>query len=180
MASGNDDSGKPAEGGDRRPDDAPSEPGASGKIATAAALGEDRRGITGAAKDALDAGVSKLGSGIESLGSGVSMLGELSHIPVVGSGVVKLGEGITSVGESLHELPRVARTRRGRLLIRSVIVGFVLVAAWIAVIVGLQLHGNDTPDFRPDAERILVALSRGTIDEVFEQASPRFQEMVRK
>jgi hypothetical protein len=157
------------------------EPGASGKIATAAALGEDhRRGITGAAKDALDAGVTKLGSGIGSLGEGVSRLGELSHIPVVGSGVVKLGDRITQVGEAVHELPRVARTRRGRLLIRSVIVGFVLVAAWIVVIVGLQLHGNDTPDFRPDAERILVDLSRGAIDEVYEQASPRFQEMVRK
>jgi len=183
---GNDDhdgppAGTPGNGGERaRLDEPAPEPSASGKIATAAALGEDRRGITGAAKDALDAGVSKLGSGIETLGEGVSRLGELSHIPVVGSGVVKLGEGITHVGESLHELPRVARTRRGRLLIRSVIVGFVLVAAWIVVIVGLQLHGNDTPDFRPDAEHILVDLSRGAIDEVYEQASPRFQEMVRK
>jgi hypothetical protein len=177
---GNDDTGKAADGGDPRPDDPGPGPGASGKIATAAVLGEDRKGITGAAKDALDAGVSKLGSGIETLGEGVSRLGELSHIPVVGSGVVKLGEGITHVGEQLHELPRVARTRRGRLLIRSVIVGFVLVAAWIAVIVGLQLHGNDTPDFRPDAEHILVDLSRGAIDEVYEQASPRFQEVVRK
>ena len=158
------------------------EPGASGKIATAAPLGEDTRSrrITGAAKDALDAGVSKLGSGIGSLGEGVTRLGELSHIPVVGSGVAKIGEGITSVGESLHELPKVARTRRGRLLIRSMVVGFVLVAAWIVVIVGLQLHGNDTPDFRPNAEHILVSLSKGAVDEVYEQASPRFQEMVRK
>jgi hypothetical protein len=94
--------------------------------------------------------------------------------------VAKIGEGISHVGEQLHGLPQVARTRRGRLLIRSMVVGFVLVAAWIAVIVALQLHGNDTPDFRPDAERILVALSKGSVDEVYEQASPRFQEMVRK
>jgi hypothetical protein len=185
VASGSDDSGPPAgkaTESDPRPADAGEPaPGASGKIATATVLGEDhRRGITGAAKDALDASVSKLGSGIGTLGEGVSRLGELSHIPVVGSGVVKLGEGITQVGESLHVLPQVARTRRGRLLIRSVIVGFVLVAAWITVIVGLQLHGNDTPDFRPDAERVLVELSRGAIDEVYEQASPRFQEVVRK
>lgn len=187
MPSGNDDSGppeaeRPGDGSERPTShDAAPEPGASAKIATAAAFGEDtRRRIAGVAKDALDAGVSKLGSGIESLGEGVSRLGERSHIPVVGSGVVKLGEGITHVGEAVHELPKVARTRRGRLLIRSVVVGFVLVAAWIVVIVGLQLHGNDTPDFRPDAERILVALSRGAIDEVYEQASPRFQEMVRK
>jgi hypothetical protein len=193
---GNDDdgplaTGTPGDGGERpgasaQPVDAEAaapepDPGASGKTATAAAFGEDtHRRISGAAKDALDAGVSKLGSGIGSLGEGVSRLGELSHIPVVGSGVVKLGEGITHVGESLHVLPQVARSRRGRLLIRSVIVGFVLVAAWIAVIVGLQLHGNDTPDFRPSAEHILVDLGRGAIDEVYEQASPRFQEMVRK
>jgi len=110
----------------------------------------------------------------------VSRLGDMSRIPVVGSGVAKLGEGITHVGETLHVLPKVARTRRGRLLIRSMIVGFVLVAAWIVVIVALQLHGNDTPDFRPNAETILVGLSKGAIDEVYEQASPRFQEMVRK
>jgi hypothetical protein len=189
VPSGNDDHDRPPGDGEHpasaRPGDpgapAEPEPGASGKIATAAALGEDhRRGITGAAKDALDAGVTKLGSGIGTLGEGVSRLGELSHIPVVGSGVVKLGDRISQVGDAVHELPRVARTRRGRLLIRSVIVGFVLVAAWIVVIVGLQLHGNDTPDFRPNAEHILVDLSRGAIDEVYEQASPRFQEMVRK
>jgi hypothetical protein len=181
VASADDDSGKPAEGGDPRPSEPAPEPGASGKIATAAVLGEDtRRRITGAAKDALDAGVSKLGSGIETLGEGVSRLGEMSRIPVVGTGVTRIGEGITQVGESLHQLPQVARTRRGRLLIRSMIVGFFLVAAWIIVIVGLQLHGNDTPDFRPNAERILVDLSKGAIDEVYEAASPRFQEMVRK
>ena len=161
----------------------PGEAASSGKVATAAAIGEsDSRGkrIAGAAKEALDVGVSALGTGIGTIGEGVSRLGEMSRIPVVGSSVARIGEGITQVGESLHQLPQVARTRRGRLLIRSMIVGFVLVAAWIVVIVGLQLHGNDTPDFRPNAERILVDLSKGSIDEVYEAASPRFQEMVRK
>jgi hypothetical protein len=161
-----------------------SRPIASGKIAAAAAGGEPEprsKRISEAARDALDAGVSKLGTGIGTLGEGVSKLGDMSRkVPVVGSSVQKIGESITHVGESLHVLPQVARTRRGRLLIRSMVVGFVLVAAWIIVIVGLQLHGNDTPDFRPDAERILVELSKGSIDEIYEQASPRFQEMVRK
>jgi hypothetical protein len=150
----------------------------------------DTRGkrIVDATRDALDAGVSRIGSGIGTigggmsrLGEGVSKLGDLSRgVPVVGASVVMLGEGLTHVGDSLHGLPEAARTRRGRLLIRSMIVGFVLVATWIAVIVALQLHGNDTPDFRPYAERILVDLSKGAIGEVYEQASPRFQEMVRK
>lgn len=159
-------------------------PGDSARLAVAAPLGEsDSRGkrIAGAAVDAIEEGVSKLGSGIGTIGEGVSKLGEISHrIPVVGSSVTRIGESITQVGESLHQLPQVARTRRGRLLIRSMVVGFILVAAWIVVIVALQLHGNNTPDFRPNAERILVQLSKGAIDEVYEQASPRFQEVVRK
>jgi hypothetical protein len=160
-----------------------SRPVSSGRQATAPAGEHEPRSrrITDAARDALDAGVSKLGTGIGTLGEGVSKLGDISRrVPVVGSSVQKIGEGITHVGESLHVLPQVARTRRGRLLIRSMIVGFVLVAAWIVVIVALQLHGNDTPDFRPNAEHVLVEISKGAIDEVYEQASPRFQEMVRK
>ncbi len=172
-------------------DDKPGEPEAgaaapvhaSGK-ATAVVTGEaDSRSkrISDAAKDALGTGIGTLGDGVSKLGEGVSKLGDLSRkVPVVGSSVSKIGEGISQVGSSLHELPQVARTRRGRLLIRSAIVGFILVAAWIVVIVGLQLHGNDTPDFRPNAERILVDLSSGSIDEVYEQSSPRLQEMARK
>ena len=131
----------------------------------------------------LSGGVEAIGTGIGTLGEGVTKLGDLTNrVPLVGAGVGKLGEGLTKAGESIHALPRVAQTRRGRLLVRSVIVGFVLVATWIAVIVGLQLHGNDVPDFRPTAEHILVEVSKGhdAISEVYEKASPRFQEMVRK
>jgi hypothetical protein len=168
--------------GDVEPGDARAGEAEPGKLAAVAGDPADTRGkrIAGAAKEALGEGVSRLGEGVSRLGEGVSRLGDMSRIPVVGSGVAKLGEGITHVGEQLHVLPQVARTRRGRLLIRSMVVGFVLVAAWIIVIVALQLHGNDTPDFRPNAERILVDLSKGAIDEIYEQASPRFQEMVRK
>ena len=132
---------------------------------------------------AVSGGVEKLGSGLETLGEGVSKLGDLTNkIPVVGAGVGKLGEGLTKAGESIHALPSVAKTRRGRLLVRSVIVGFLLVAAWIAAIVALQLHGNEMADFRPPAEKILVEISKGpeAIGDVYEHASPRFQEMVRK
>jgi hypothetical protein len=163
-----------------------SRPAVTGKIATASTVaGEpvDSRGkrISDAAKGALGTGIGTLGDGVSLLGEGVSRLGDMSRkVPGVGAGVAKIGEGISHVGEQLHDLPQVARTRRGRLLIRSMIVGFVLVAAWIVVIVALQLHGNDTPDFRPDAEQILAGLSKGSIDEIYEQSSPRFQEMVRK
>ncbi|HEX4417335.1 MAG TPA: hypothetical protein VH165_05520 [Kofleriaceae bacterium] len=168
---------------------APAAPARRTRAVTAEEPAEDRtesRGkrISDAAKDAIGSGIGTLGGGVAKLGEGVSKLGDMSrNVPVVGSSVAKLGEGISHVGDQLHVLPQVARTRRGRLLIRSMLVGFVLVAAWIVVIVALQLHGNDTPDFRPNAEHILVQLSQGSpgsIDEVYEQASPRFQEMVRK
>ncbi len=132
---------------------------------------------------AVSGGVEKLGSGIGTLGESVTKLGDLTNkVPLVGAGVGKLGEGLTKAGESIHALPSITKTRRGRLLVRSVVVGFLLVAAWIAAIVGLQLQGNDTADFRPPAERILVEISKGSdaIGDVYEHASPRFQEMVRK
>lgn len=156
----------------------------SGRVRATTSDGSHRSGrIRQATGKFVGVGISSLGTGIGSLGEGVSKLGEKSRkIPVVGSSVSRLGEGISQVGESLHELPRVASTRRGRLLVRSLFVGFVLVAAWISVIVALQLHGNETPDFRPIAEDLLVKLSKGgpALDEIYDQASPRFQEMVRK
>jgi hypothetical protein len=139
--------------------------------------------ITDVGKDMLGKGMSMAGSSLEAIGGGVSKLGEKSKkVPVVGSSVSKLGEGVSKLGESMQELPRVARTRRGALLMRSLLVGFVLVFSWIAIIVLLQVQGTDSPDFRPHAERILNQISRGKpqIEELYEKASPRFQEIVRK
>lgn len=162
-----------------------SQPVSSGRVAAVAAnegTGRSKR-LTNAAKDAIGGGVTRLGTSIGTIGEGVTRIGEASRkIPVVGSNIAALGEGISSVGESLTELPRVARTRRGRLLLRSLVVGFVLVAAWISVIVLLQVRGTAIPDFRPEAEKILVALSEGSasIEQLYESASPRFHEMERK
>ena len=166
-------------------------PVTSGRVTAVApavtALPDDHRGkrerLSDGMKEAFGDSVSALGTGMGKIGGGVSKLGEKSRkVPIVGSSVSKLGEGISHVGESLHELPRVARTRRGRLLFRSLIVGFVLVGAWITIIVVLQMRRTEVPDFRPNAERILSGLSDGSasIEEIYEQASPRFQEMVRK
>ena len=180
----------PAVGADGTPvavPDVDSAPVASGAVFAAAAresTGRTKR-LTDAAKDAVSGGVTKLGSGLGTLGGGVSKLGERSKkVPLVGSSVSAIGESITSVGESLTELPRVAGTRRGRLLVRSLVVGLLLVFAWIAVIVALQLRGGTSEqiDFRPFAEKVLVELSSGpdAIGQAWEQASPRFQEFVAK
>jgi hypothetical protein len=166
--------------------DLDSAPVASGAVRTAAAsetTGRTKR-LTEGVKDAVSGGVSKLGTGIGTFGEGVKTLGERSKkVPLVGSSVSAIGESITSVGESLTELPRVAGTRRGRLLVRSLVVGFVLVFIWIAVIVALQLRGStEQIDFRPFAEKVLIELSSGpdAIARAWDNASPRFQEFVAK
>ena len=146
-------------------------------------VGNRTKRLTDAAKNTAGVMVSAVGTGIDKFGEGVSKLGEASKgVPIVGAGVSALGERIQNVGESIENLPRVARTRRGRLLFRSLLVGFVLVAAWIVVIVALQVKGSETPDFRPAAEKILIELASGAegIERVYDGASPRFQEMVRK
>lgn len=97
----------------------------------------------------------------------------------IGDKVVQASDSITGkVGESLSALPVVPRTRRGRVMARSVILSFLLVFSWIAVIVGLQLRHARPPDFRPLAERVLTALRDGKSREVYKDASIRFQEVV--
>jgi hypothetical protein len=86
------------------------------------------------------------------------------------------------IAESLSNLPVVKevmpRSRRGRVLVRSVIVGFALVATWIGVIVYWQLRNGEKPDFRPQVEAILIAMRDGRATEVYDHSSTRFQEMV--
>jgi hypothetical protein len=98
---------------------------------------------------------------------------------VIGDKVVQASDSLTAkVGESLTALPLVPHTRRGRVMARSVILSFLLVFSWIAVIVGLQLRHARPPDFRPLAQEILVALRDGHAREVYRNASIRFQEVV--
>jgi hypothetical protein len=170
------------------PDD--SQPVTSGRVAAPMASSESgsaqsqspgrSRRITQAVQGAVSGGVEKFGAGVEKLGEGVTRLGDA--IPLVGAGVSRLGEGISKAGESIHVLPAVAQTRRGRLMVRSVVVGFVLVFAWIAAIVAWQVRGNVPPDLRPDVERILLEISKGSasIDAVYQHASPRLSEILRE
>jgi hypothetical protein len=165
-----------------------SSPVASGAVHAAVATETSRpstKQIADGVKEVVSGGITVIGTSIGVVGEGVAKLGEKSKkVPLVGSSVSALGESLTSVGESLTELPRVAGTRRGRLLVRSLVVGFVLVFAWIVIIVALQLRGGTTEqiDFRPMAEKVLIELSSGSeaIAQIYEKASPRFQEFVGK
>jgi hypothetical protein len=130
----------------------------------------------------VSSGVEKLGTGMTVVGEGVTKLGDVTkRIPIVGKTAHTLGEGLTKAGETLAIFPEVTKTRRGRLLVRSVIVGLLLVAAWISVMVFVQVRTNDTPDLRPEAEDILIEISKGPegISKVYEEASPRFLEIVK-
>ncbi len=129
----------------------------------------------------LGQGVSKLGDGIGSIGEGVAKIGDRAkRVPVLGDSVKQLGEGLTELGASLHNLPAVTQSKRGRVLVRSMLVAFVLVFAWIAGIVLLQLRDSRKPDFRPLARKVLVAIRDGREAAVWAEASPRFQEVVRE
>jgi hypothetical protein len=173
---------KPADAAPERVQDAGTGPVSSGRvIATPADIKSGP--VRAAISAAVSGGVEALGASIGAVGEGVSKLGDLSKmVPLVGANIGKLGEAVTRAGETIHALPGVAKTRRGAILVRSVLVGFALVAMWIAAIVGIQIDSDETVDFRHDGEAILAQLSRGTdaIDQVYEHASPRFQEMVRK
>jgi hypothetical protein len=97
----------------------------------------------------------------------------------IGDKVVQASDSITEkVSESLQALPVVPRSRRGRVMARSVVLSFLLVFSWIAVIVGLQLRHPRPPDFRPLAEKVLTDLRDGKASEVYRSASIRFQEVV--
>lgn len=168
---------------------ADSRPVASGGVAAVAAahdtgpVGGRSKRITKAMQDAASGAVERLGASIGTIGEGVAKVGDVTKkVPLVGASVGKLGEGLTKAGESIHALPRVAQTRRGRLLVRSVVVGFLIVFSWIALIVAIQLRSAHTPDFRPAAEKILLEISEGKagIEDVYEKSSPRFQEFVLK
>src|SRR5262249_3902504 len=72
----------------------------------------------------------------------------------------------------------VPKTRKSRVLVRSVVVGFLVVAAWIVGLVWWQLRGASKPDLRPASQHILEQLRAGDYEKVYQEASPRFQEIV--
>jgi len=82
------------------------------------------------------------------------------------------------VAESLSHLPIVPKTRKSRVIVRSLVVGLLLVAAWIGGIVYWQWRGEQKPDFRPLAEKIMIELRQHQYDKVYADSSPRFQELV--
>ena len=87
------------------------------------------------------------------------------------------------IADSLGQIPVVKevipKTRKGRMLVRSVIVAFALVAMWIAAIVLWQLRGEEKPDFRPRVEEIMIDLREGRAELVYQKkSSTRFTELM--
>ena len=132
-------------------------------------------------EDVVGSGVSRFGDGLESIGEGIGQLGvRVENVPLLGQGVKDIGGGLADIGESLHNLPLVAKSPSGRALLASMLVGFLLVFAWISAIVWFQLRGGMQPDFRPVAEKILIELRDGKAAAVYADCSPRMQETIRE
>ena len=66
--------------------------------------------------------------------------------------------------------------QRRRKVLGGVLVTFVLIAAWIAVMVGLQLWSTGGYNFRNETERILSQIRDGKAEDVYREASPRFHQ----
>ena len=128
-------------------------------------------------------GVGKLGDGVSALGGGLAHLGDqVDRLPGVGkalgAGVRDLGGGISDLGEGLTALPVMRKTADGRAMVRSLFVGMIVVTAWILGIVALQRRGEEPPDLRPTADAILRMLQANHPEQVYSDASPRFQELM--
>lgn len=83
------------------------------------------------------------------------------------------------LGVALEELGQLPKSRTGRLLIRGALVGFLLVFTWIFAIVYLQWREHRRPDFRSLVESQLTLVKSHRYQELYDSASPRFQELVR-
>jgi hypothetical protein len=116
---------------------------------------------SGRVVDAVERGVDKV------VGTVAGQVGKIA-----GKAAVKL----EPIADAMH-IP-VPKTRKSRVLFRSVVVGFLVVAAWIVGLIWWQLKGVSKPDLRPIAQHILEQLRAGDYEQVYQEASPRYQEIV--
>lgn len=75
-----------------------------------------------------------------------------------------------------------ARTRRFKLVVQGVIIAFVLVFAWIGVLIGLQMISSKAYRFRAEVTQVMEMIRDGRQkqDALYDSASPRFQDMIVK
>jgi len=75
-----------------------------------------------------------------------------------------------------------ARTRRTRIVLQGVIIAFVLVFAWIGVLIGLQMISSKAYRFRKEVTQTMEMIRDGRAKQeaLYEEASPRFQDTIAK
>ena len=71
-----------------------------------------------------------------------------------------------------------SRQRRRRKLFQGVIVTFVLITAWIGIMVGIQYLRTGGYNFRAETENILEMMRDGKAEQVYREASPHFQQLM--
>jgi hypothetical protein len=69
-----------------------------------------------------------------------------------------------------------ARRKRRWMLIQSVLVTFVLISAWVGVMVGYQLMSTPAYSFRAETQEVLERIRDGKAELVYRDSSPLLQE----
>jgi hypothetical protein len=142
--------------------------GATGATSPDAILGKRRHARPSTMSHIADAG-QQIGKAGQQIGKAIKS-GAIRHVAT--SGVV-------------HRLPTTLprEQRNRRILLRSILIGFFLIATWIGIMVGMQLLGERKgPDFRTQTVAFFTAITDGAggPEAAYEQASPRFQEVMLK
>lgn len=68
------------------------------------------------------------------------------------------------------------RGARRRMILRSVIVAFVVISAWIGVLVGWLLLREEPYNFSKEIDRTMRMISSGQSSELYEESSPRMRK----
>ena len=84
--------------------------------------------------------------------------------------------GVPSLGKATPDTAGVRWQRRKRQLLQGVVVTFVLISAWIGVLVAMQVASSSGYNFRAETQHILEQMRNGKFEEVYQAASPRLHQ----
>jgi hypothetical protein len=87
--------------------------------------------------------------------------------------------GRRATGEAARPMLAPARRRKRRwMVIQSVLVTFVLISAWVGVMVGYQLMSTPAYSFRAETQQVLERIRDGKAEQVYRESSPLLQEIM--
>jgi hypothetical protein len=78
--------------------------------------------------------------------------------------------------KDVHVRSPVRRGRRRWMVLQSVLITFVLISAWVGVMVGYQLMSTPAYSFRAETQEVLERIRDGKAEQVYRDSSPLLQE----